>query len=107
MVRMTAPVGNVGAAVAGSGSAAATALMPSAVNASRRVQRPVESCDMSATPVHSRVSRRVGLAEYNPCYIRKPVTDWHTEPRAVEPCRWSFKPPAFWPQDDLVAAGGD
>jgi leucyl/phenylalanyl-tRNA--protein transferase len=35
------------------------------------------------------------------------VTGWHTEPHAVEPCRWSFKHPAFWPKDDLVAAGGD
>jgi leucyl/phenylalanyl-tRNA---protein transferase len=35
------------------------------------------------------------------------VTDWHTQPDAVEPCRWSFKRSEFWPAEDLVAAGGD
>jgi leucyl/phenylalanyl-tRNA--protein transferase len=25
----------------------------------------------------------------------------------VPSCRWSFKPPALWPDDDLIAVGGD
>jgi leucyl/phenylalanyl-tRNA--protein transferase len=35
------------------------------------------------------------------------VAAWLTPPRPVGPSRWSFKRPALWPDDDLVAAGGD
>lgn len=35
------------------------------------------------------------------------VTDWRTPPRPVGPSRWSFKRSDQWPDDDLVAAGGD
>lgn len=35
------------------------------------------------------------------------MTDWLSTPQPVGRCRWSFKPAALWPDDDLVAAGGD
>jgi leucyl/phenylalanyl-tRNA--protein transferase len=35
------------------------------------------------------------------------VTDWATRPQPVGPSRWSFPPPAQWPDDDVVAMGGD
>jgi leucyl/phenylalanyl-tRNA--protein transferase len=35
------------------------------------------------------------------------VISWLTIPQAVPRCRWSFKPAALWPAEDLVAAGGD
>jgi leucyl/phenylalanyl-tRNA--protein transferase len=35
------------------------------------------------------------------------VTDWTTRPLDVGPSRWSFPPPAQWPDDDVVATGGD
>ena len=35
------------------------------------------------------------------------MTDWATRPLDVGPSRWSFPPPAQWPDDDVVATGGD
>jgi leucyl/phenylalanyl-tRNA---protein transferase len=35
------------------------------------------------------------------------VTDWLTRPQPVGPSRWSFPPPAQWPDDDVIAMGGD
>jgi leucyl/phenylalanyl-tRNA--protein transferase len=35
------------------------------------------------------------------------VTDWSTRPQPVGPSRWSFPPPSEWPDDDVVAMGGD
>ena len=35
------------------------------------------------------------------------MTDWLSRPRPVGATRWSFRPPAEWPDDDLVAVGGD
>jgi leucyl/phenylalanyl-tRNA--protein transferase len=35
------------------------------------------------------------------------VVDWSTTPEPVPPSRWSFKAPRYWPDEDLVAAGGD
>ena len=35
------------------------------------------------------------------------MTDWTTRPRDVGPSRWSFPPAAQWPDDDVVATGGD
>ena len=35
------------------------------------------------------------------------MTDWLTTPQTVAGCRWSFTSPTRWPEDDLVAAGGD
>ena len=35
------------------------------------------------------------------------MTDWATRPVDVGPSRWSFPPPALWPDDDVVATGGD
>jgi leucyl/phenylalanyl-tRNA---protein transferase len=35
------------------------------------------------------------------------VPDWSTPPHAVAASRWIFKPVELWPDDDLVAAGGD
>jgi leucyl/phenylalanyl-tRNA---protein transferase len=35
------------------------------------------------------------------------VTDWSTRPQPVGPSRWSFPPPPEWPDDDVVAMGGD
>jgi len=35
------------------------------------------------------------------------VTEWHTIPAPLPPSRWAFRPPDSWPDDDLVAAGGD
>jgi leucyl/phenylalanyl-tRNA--protein transferase len=35
------------------------------------------------------------------------VTDWSTRPTPVGPSRWAFPPPAEWPDDDVVAMGGD
>jgi leucyl/phenylalanyl-tRNA--protein transferase len=35
------------------------------------------------------------------------VTHWLSTPQPVGPCRWYFPPPAIWPDDDLVFAGGD
>lgn len=35
------------------------------------------------------------------------MTSWLTIPQPVARCRWSFKPSALWPEEDLVAAGGD
>lgn len=41
------------------------------------------------------------------CYSAHPVTDWLTSPRATPPSRWAFGSSDRWPDDDLVAAGGD
>jgi leucyl/phenylalanyl-tRNA---protein transferase len=35
------------------------------------------------------------------------VTDWNTRPVPVGPTRWSFPPPSAWPDQDVIAAGGD
>jgi leucyl/phenylalanyl-tRNA---protein transferase len=35
------------------------------------------------------------------------VTDWSSVPQQVGPSRWSFPPPADWPDDDLITLGGD
>lgn len=35
------------------------------------------------------------------------VSDWFTAPAPVPPSRWAFRPSDRWPDDDLVAAGGD
>jgi leucyl/phenylalanyl-tRNA--protein transferase len=35
------------------------------------------------------------------------MTDWLSQPKSLGPTRWSFPPPAAWPDDDLVAMGGD
>jgi leucyl/phenylalanyl-tRNA--protein transferase len=35
------------------------------------------------------------------------VTDWRSRPQPVGDARWSFPPPADWPDDDLIAVGGD
>jgi leucyl/phenylalanyl-tRNA--protein transferase len=35
------------------------------------------------------------------------VTAWLTRPQPVGPSRWSFPPPAQWPDDDVIAMGGD
>jgi leucyl/phenylalanyl-tRNA--protein transferase len=35
------------------------------------------------------------------------VTDWSTTPQPVADTRWSFPPPAKWPDGDLIAVGGD
>ena len=35
------------------------------------------------------------------------MTDWSTRPQPVGPSRWSFPPPPEWPDDDVVAMGGD
>jgi leucyl/phenylalanyl-tRNA---protein transferase len=32
---------------------------------------------------------------------------WSSPPQPVGPARWSFPPPSEWPEDDLVAIGGD
>lgn len=42
-----------------------------------------------------------------PWYIADAVTTWLTIPEPVGRCKWSFKPAALWPDEDLVAAGGD
>jgi leucyl/phenylalanyl-tRNA--protein transferase len=35
------------------------------------------------------------------------MTDWWSPPVPPGRARWSFPPPAAWPADDLIAAGGD
>jgi leucyl/phenylalanyl-tRNA--protein transferase len=35
------------------------------------------------------------------------VTDWSTRPQPVGPSRWAFPSPEEWPDDDVVAMGGD
>jgi leucyl/phenylalanyl-tRNA--protein transferase len=35
------------------------------------------------------------------------VTVWQTRPDPVAPTRWMFPPPSSWPDDDVIAAGGD
>lgn len=35
------------------------------------------------------------------------MTDWLSTPQPVRDCRWHFPPPAAWPEDDLIFAGGD
>jgi leucyl/phenylalanyl-tRNA---protein transferase len=35
------------------------------------------------------------------------VTDWNTQPVPVGPARWSFPPASSWPDQDVIAAGGD
>lgn len=35
------------------------------------------------------------------------MTDWLSKPQPVGYSPWSFPPPAEWPDDDLVAVGGD
>lgn len=35
------------------------------------------------------------------------MTDWATRPQPVGPSRWAFPSPAEWPDDDVVAMGGD
>jgi leucyl/phenylalanyl-tRNA--protein transferase len=35
------------------------------------------------------------------------VTGWQTRPQPVGQMRWAFPPPSAWPDDDVVAAGGD
>ena len=35
------------------------------------------------------------------------MTDWNTAPVPVGPPRWSFPPVASWPDQDVIAAGGD
>ncbi|HMF95135.1 MAG TPA: leucyl/phenylalanyl-tRNA--protein transferase [Vicinamibacterales bacterium] len=32
---------------------------------------------------------------------------WNTRPAPLGPARWSFPPPASWPDQDVIAAGGD
>jgi leucyl/phenylalanyl-tRNA--protein transferase len=36
-----------------------------------------------------------------------PVIAWSTTPVPVPPSRWAFRPVENWPDEDLVAAGGD
>lgn len=35
------------------------------------------------------------------------MTDWGTPPQPIRSSRWSFPPADAWPDDDLIAAGGD
>ena len=35
------------------------------------------------------------------------MTDWQTRPDPVPPTRWAFPAPADWPDDDVIAMGGD
>ena len=35
------------------------------------------------------------------------MTDWSTRPQPVGPSRWAFPSPEEWPDDDVVAMGGD
>jgi leucyl/phenylalanyl-tRNA--protein transferase len=35
------------------------------------------------------------------------VSDWQTRPEPVGQSRWIFPPPSQWPDDDVIAAGGD
>ena len=35
------------------------------------------------------------------------MTDWSTRPQPVGPRRWAFPSPEEWPDDDVVAMGGD
>ena len=35
------------------------------------------------------------------------VTAWSSRPQPVGESRWRFRPPAEWPDDDLIATGGD
>ena len=35
------------------------------------------------------------------------MTDWKTRPAPVGLARWAFPPPAAWPAQDVIAAGGD
>jgi leucyl/phenylalanyl-tRNA---protein transferase len=35
------------------------------------------------------------------------VTDWRTQPEPLAASRWAFPPPSMWPDDDVIAAGGD
>jgi leucyl/phenylalanyl-tRNA--protein transferase len=35
------------------------------------------------------------------------VTEWSTTPQPVGVSRWSFPPPERWPDNDLIAVGGD
>jgi leucyl/phenylalanyl-tRNA--protein transferase len=35
------------------------------------------------------------------------VTDWSTTPQPVGESRWTFPPPDRWPDNDLIAVGGD
>jgi leucyl/phenylalanyl-tRNA--protein transferase len=35
------------------------------------------------------------------------VTEWLTRPQPIGPSRWSFPPAAQWPDDDVIAMGGD
>lgn len=35
------------------------------------------------------------------------MTDWSTRPQPLGPSRWAFPSPAEWPDDDVVAMGGD
>jgi leucyl/phenylalanyl-tRNA---protein transferase len=35
------------------------------------------------------------------------VTTWETRPEPIGPTRWVFPPASAWPDDDVIAAGGD
>ncbi len=35
------------------------------------------------------------------------MTDWSTTPQPVGESRWAFPPPERWPENDLIAVGGD
>lgn len=39
--------------------------------------------------------------------ILRDVPGWNTQPAPLGPARWSFPPPASWPEQDVIAAGGD
>jgi leucyl/phenylalanyl-tRNA---protein transferase len=36
-----------------------------------------------------------------------PMTDWQSRPRLDGATRWSFPPPDAWPDNDIIAMGGD
>ncbi len=57
-------------------------------------------------PVNPRICTSRPSA-YGRATFRDPVVDWFTLPQAVADSRWSFRTPSRWPDDDLVAAGGD
>jgi len=54
---------------------------------------------LTAAPHGIKTGREIG--------ILRSVTDWNTPPVQVGPTRWSFPPPALWPAQDVIAAGGD
>jgi leucyl/phenylalanyl-tRNA--protein transferase len=35
------------------------------------------------------------------------MTDWSSPPQPVGSTRWAFPPPSLWPEEDLIAVGGD